>query len=66
MEQEVGEGTDVVVRYILHALHDDTEVTVPGIMWLSVVDGLIERRTDCWDSLGFLRQINRGGDPPPG
>lgn len=66
VEQEVGEGTDVVVRYILHALHDDTEVTVPGIMWLSVVDGLIERRTDCWDSLGFLRQINRGGDPPPG
>lgn len=60
VEQEGEGGTDLVVRYVLHAVHDGTEVSVPGIMWLTVVDTLIERRTDCWDSLVFLRQTDHG------
>lgn len=62
VEQEREGGTDVVVGYVLHAVHDGTEVSVPGIMWLTVADGLIERRTDCWDSLVFLRQTDGGDD----
>jgi ketosteroid isomerase-like protein len=29
-------------------------------MLCEVVDGLIARRTDYWDSLGFLRQTGAG------
>ncbi len=71
-----GSGTDVVVRYELHAVHHDARghvarepgpsrpvrVQVPGIMWLTVADGLVTRRVDCWDALTFLRQTG-GSDP---
>lgn len=74
----VGRGTrtDVVVRYELHAVHRDARgggagepeatspvhVRVPGVMWLTVADGLVARRVDCWDALTFLRQTG-GTDP---
>ena len=68
-----GSRTDVVVRYELHAVHHDASgpdagepettpgvpVQVPGIMWLTVADGLVTRRVDCWDALTFLRQTGR-------
>jgi hypothetical protein len=71
-----GPSTDVVVRYELHAVHHDASaldtgepgatapvrVVVPGIMWLTVADGLVAGRVDCWDALTFLRQSG-GSDP---
>lgn len=54
---------DVVVRYRFAATYEDTPIDVPGVMWFDVVDGLIARRTDLWDSLTFLRQT--GTSPSP-
>lgn len=54
---------DVVVRYRFEATYEDTPIDVPGVMWFDVVDGLIARRTDLWDSLTFLRQT--GTSPSP-
>jgi ketosteroid isomerase-like protein len=52
----VGAGT-VAVEYRMTATNDGHRVDVPGVMAITVVDGLIARRTDYWDSLTFLRQI---------
>ena len=39
------------------ATSDGQPVEVRGVMVFEVVDGLITRRTDYWDSLSYLRQI---------
>lgn len=54
--------TDVVVGYRFHATYDGTEINIPGVMWFSVRDGLITKRTDTWDSLTFLNQTGQGPD----
>ena len=54
---------DVVVRYRFEATYEDTPIDVPGVMWFDVVDGLIARRTDLWDSLTFLRQTGTSPNP---
>jgi steroid delta-isomerase-like uncharacterized protein len=51
----------VAVAYRMTATSDGHPVAVRGVMVFDVVDGLIARRTDYWDSLGFLRQVS--GDP---
>lgn len=58
--------TAVVVRYRLRATHSGVAVEVPGIMWCTVADGTISHRTDLWDSLTFLRRIERDPPSPPG
>ena len=58
VDEVVDDGSgEVVVRYRLEALHEGIAVDVPGIMWFTVRDGVIVRRTDCWDSLTYLRQV---------
>lgn len=55
----VGDGRDgheVIVRYRFGADVDDTRIDIPGVMWISVRDGAVTRRLDCWDSLTFHRQ----------
>ena len=52
-------GSDVVVRYRFHATYEATPIDIPGIMWFSIRDGLVARRTDLWDSLTFLRQTGQ-------
>ena len=54
--QVVTEGRWVAAAYDLTATADGHPVAVRGLMLCEVVDGLIVRRTDYWDSLGFLRQ----------
>mgnify|MGYP001827883386 FL=1 len=54
-----GDGTTVVVRYKFEATFEGTDIDIPGIMWFTVVDGMITRRTDLWDSLTFLRQTGQ-------
>ena len=51
-----GPASEVVVRYRFRALVDGTRIDIPGVMWISVHDGLVTRRLDCWDSLTFHRQ----------
>ena len=54
----VADGSTVAVSYVLRAVHRGHDVTVPGTQWFEIDDdGLIARRVDYWDSLGFLRQI---------
>ena len=35
---------------------DGHPIDIPGVMLFEVVDGLVARRTDVWDSQTFLRQ----------
>ena len=65
VEQARESVTDVVVRYRLSAVYEGTPVEVPGVMWLTVREGLVTRRVDTWDSLSFLRQIGQGDPADP-
>jgi len=58
--QVVTDGGAVAAAYDLTARPGGHAVTVRGLMLCAVVDGLIARRTDYWDSLGFLRQTGQG------
>jgi len=50
------DGSEVVVRYRFGADVESTRIDIPGVMWISVRDGLVARRLDCWDSLTYHRQ----------
>jgi hypothetical protein len=50
------QATEVVVRYRFGADVKNTRIDIPGVMWISVRNGLVARRLDCWDSLTFHRQ----------
>lgn len=64
VEQRRDAETDVVVRYRFTAVHDESgrHIEIPGVMWFTVSDGEIVRRTDTWDSLTFLDQIGQRPD----
>jgi steroid delta-isomerase-like uncharacterized protein len=47
----------VAVEYRMTATSDGHPIDIRGAMVMTIRDGLIERRTDYWDSLTFLRQI---------
>ena len=55
-------GSEVVVRYRLGADVDGVRIDIPGVMWISVRDGVVARRLDCWDSLTFHRQMGTTPD----
>ena len=55
----VADGGDVAAAYTLTARPDDTAVELRGLMLFEVTAGRITRRTDYWDSLGFLRQTGQ-------
>lgn len=50
------DGSEIVVRYRFGADVEGTRIDIPGVMWISVRDGLVTRRLDCWDSLTYHRQ----------
>jgi len=43
-------------RYQMHFKQGGKDFEVPGIMWFALSDGLITKRTDCWDGLTYLKQ----------
>ena len=43
----------------MRALYDGHPIEIPGMLDLVIVDGLIKRRIDIFDSLTFLRQIGQ-------
>jgi steroid delta-isomerase-like uncharacterized protein len=49
-------SAEVVVWYRLTATAEGVAIDIPGMMWITVADGAITRRVDCWDSQTFLRQ----------
>ena len=57
VETVIADGSAVAVAYRMTATSDGHPIAVRGVMVFEVVDGLIARRTDYWDSLGFLRQV---------
>lgn len=62
VEQVVEDGDRVAVAYRLTATSGEQPVELRGVMLFEIVDGLIARRTDYWDSLGYLRQIGAAPD----
>lgn len=60
VEQVIEQDTAVAAAYQLTATSDGHAIDVRGVMVFEVIDSSIRRRTDYWDSLGYLRQI--GGD----
>lgn len=55
----IGDGPRLAATYRLRATVDGHEVEVPGVMVFEVADGSIQRRTDYWDALTFLRQTGQ-------
>lgn len=43
-------------RYTMHFKQKGTAFAVQGMMWFDIEDGLIAKRTDCWDGLSYLKQ----------
>jgi steroid delta-isomerase-like uncharacterized protein len=59
VEDVVADGTRVVAAYVISGTAEGVPFSLRGTMWFEVRDGLIARRTDYWDSLGFLRQTGQ-------
>ena len=55
-EEILANGDRVAAAYVMRAEVDGTPIEIRGVMRFTVRDGLIERRTDYFDSLTFLRQ----------
>ena len=58
-EEILVEGDRTAAAYVMRASVDSTPIEIRGVMRLEVRDGLIERRTDYFDSLTFLRQTGQ-------
>ncbi len=58
-EEIIVEGDRVAAAYVMRARADGKPFEIRGVMRMIVRDGLIERRTDYFDSLSFLRQTGQ-------
>lgn len=56
VEIQIAEGDQVANAYTLRARVNERDITVRGMMRITVRDGLITDRTDYWDSKSFLQQ----------
>ncbi|WP_395157130.1 nuclear transport factor 2 family protein [Ilumatobacter sp.] len=61
VEQGTAAHAQVVVRNDFTALYDGMPIDIPGVMWFTVEDGLITKRTDVWDSGIFAAQTATTG-----
>lgn len=59
VEQVVEDGGVVAVPYRMTATSDGHPIDLRGVMVFEITGGLIQRRTDYWDSLTFLRQTGQ-------
>ncbi len=62
VETVLVDGDAVAIAYRMTATRDGHPINLRGVMLFEIVDGLIERRTDYWDSLTFLRQTGAAPD----
>lgn len=59
------EGDDTVaVEYHMTATSDGHPIDLRGVMVITVLNSLITRRADYWDSLTFLRQVGSASSEP--
>jgi ketosteroid isomerase-like protein len=61
VEQGTESRAQVVVRYDFTALYEGMPIDIPGVMWFTVENGLIAKRTDVWDSGIFVAQTATTG-----
>ena len=61
IEEVIEEGDKVAVAYVMTFDHGKEPVTIPGVMLMTVRDGLIAERSDYWDGLAYLRQTGQEG-----
>ena len=59
IEDLITEGNKSAVAYTMRANSAGHDITVRGVMRITVRDGLVAHRTDYWDALGFLKQIGQ-------
>ena len=58
-EEILADGGQVAAAYTMRATVEGAPIEIRGVMRLTVRAGLIERRTDYFDSLTFLRQTGQ-------
>ena len=51
-------GSAAAIMYTMRFRQDGAPFTVSGMMWFELKDGLIARRTDCWDGVAYLQQTS--------
>jgi len=56
VERQITDGDQVANAYTLHAVVNDRQIAIRGMMRITVSDGLVQDRTDYWDSQLFLQQ----------
>jgi ketosteroid isomerase-like protein len=56
VEEVVAEGDRVMAAYTMHAIVNDRDIAIRGVMRFRVDDELIAKRVDYWDSLVFQTQ----------
>lgn len=61
IERQICDGEQVANAYTLHATVNDRPIRVRGMMRITVRDGLVQDRTDYWDSKVFLQQAGLDG-----
>ncbi len=59
VEYVLDDGARVMAAYRMTAVHEGHPVDIRGVMSMVIADKLIQRRTDYWDSLTFLRQTGQ-------
>lgn len=56
IERQISDGDQVANAYVLRARVNDRDISIRGMMRITVRNGLIQDRTDYWDSKSFLQQ----------
>ena len=52
----ISESDKVAIAYDMNCLVDGHNISMQGVMMISVSNGLIRERFDYWDGLSYLRQ----------
>jgi ketosteroid isomerase-like protein len=55
----IEENNAVSVSYEMSAMSDGHRISIPGVMVITVRDGLVATRHDYWDGLTFLDQTEQ-------
>ena len=56
VEDMFGDGNRVAVAYRMTCDFEGHHIDIPGVMIMTLRDGLIAARSDYWDGLSFLKQ----------
>ena len=65
-EETIAHDEKVFVSYLMTAQVDGSEISIRGVFNFRILNGLIERRIDYFDSLTFLQQVGSWPDSSEG